>query len=447
VSRVHSQFLPETNTGSVPELWTGVTRLSGVCPKTSQETAKSADKPKIRVMSATPETRILFVDDEPLILELLQLTVEQMKGEWDSRFVESGEQALKLMAREPFSAVVSDLRMPRMSGSQLLIEVMKRYPGTMRIILSGYPDRDEVMRCVGATHQFLSKPCEISTIKATLERMRALRERLHSAEIRQLLAGKERLPSIPAIYFEIVETLQHPDCSVEAIGELVSRDPGLTAKILQLVNSAFFGFAREVSSARDAVMLLGIGTIRSLALTTHLFSAFKGEGICPVEQVWKHSMQVARVAREIVEMQCGDDTLSEEAFTAGMLHDIGKMILADQMPDRYAELQERAAQEKRPLSDVEEETLGATHADIGAYLLDLWGLPVPLVEAVALHHHPLRANEFAFSSLTAVHVANHLVMTVAGNAALDGLDALYLDRLGLGSRLLEWRAACADLCE
>jgi len=99
VSRVHSQFLPETNTGSVPELWTGVTRLSGVCPKTSQETAKSADKPKIRVMSATPETRILFVDDEPLILELLQLTVEQMKGEWDSRFVESGEQALKLMAR------------------------------------------------------------------------------------------------------------------------------------------------------------------------------------------------------------------------------------------------------------------------------------------------------------------------------------------------------------
>jgi putative nucleotidyltransferase with HDIG domain len=399
-------------------------------------------------MSATPETRILFVDDEPLILELLQLTVEGTEGEWDSRFVESGEQALQLMEREQFSLVVSDMRMPRMTGSQLLNEVMKRYPATMRIILSGYPDRDEVMRCVGATHQFLAKPCEISAITATLKRMRGLRERLHSAEIRQLLAGRERLPSIPSIYFEILDALENPDCSIDAISELVSQDPGLTAKILQLVNSAFFGFAREVSSAREGVMLLGIGTIRSLALTTHLFGVFKGEGVCPVEQIWKHSMQVARAAREIVEIQCGDDTLSEEAFTAGMLHDIGKMILAEQMPEKYLELLQRAAKEKRPLTELEEETLGATHADIGAYLLDLWGLPVSLVEAVALHHHPLGATEMAFSPLTAVHVADHLVMMAAGNTgALDSLDALYLDRLGLGSRLQDWRAACADLCE
>ena len=397
-------------------------------------------------MSATPETRILFVDDEPLILELLQLTVQEMKGEWDSRFVESGEQALKLMEREQFSLVVSDMRMPRMTGSQLLNEVLKRYPATMRIILSGFPDREEVMRCVGATHQFLSKPCEIAAIKATLRRMRGLRERLHSAEIRQLLSGREKLPSIPSIYFEILQALENPDCSIEAISDLVSRDPGLTAKILQLVNSAFFGFAREVSSAREAVMLLGVGTIRSLALTTQLFGQFKGEGVCPVEQVWKHSMQVARVAREIVEIQCGDETLSEEAFTAGMLHDVGKMILAEQMPGVYLELLQQAAREKKPLMELEEKALGTSHAEIGAYLLDLWGLPVALVEAVALHHHPLRTGQLAFSSLTAVHVANHLVMVADNSAPADTLDALYLDQLGLGSRLEEWRSACADLC-
>src|SRR5206468_231956 len=122
-----------------------------------------------------------------LILELLELTVAEMKGEWETHFVGSGEQALKLMEKQRFSLVVSDLRMPKMTGGQLLNEVMKRYPATIRILLSGYPDREEVFRCVGATHQFLSKPCEVSAIKATLRRMQGLRERLHRDEIGQLL--------------------------------------------------------------------------------------------------------------------------------------------------------------------------------------------------------------------------------------------------------------------
>jgi HD-like signal output (HDOD) protein len=399
-------------------------------------------------LKASFKTRILFVDDEPSILELLQLTVESMKGEWETKFAESGEKALALMEREAFDLVVSDMRMPGMTGAQLLNEVMRRYPGTSRIILSGYAERDDVMRCVGATHQFLAKPCEIPALQATLSRIRGLRERLRGDDLQKIVIRKDSLPSVPAVYFDLVEALQQPDCPTERIGDIVATDPGLTAKILQLVNSAFFGFAREVSSASEAVLLLGVGTIRSLALTTHLFSAFEAvecEG-WSVEQVWRHSVRVGQWARKLVALEGQDDNLAEQAFTAGILHDIGKLILLNNLSVAYLDLVAQATKANRPLAEAEHEALGATHADVGAYLLDLWGLPAPLVEAVALHHEPGRAAALVFGPLTAVHVADVLENASSGtntHGASCHLDSLYLDQLSLGSRVEAWRRTLA----
>src|SRR5260221_9747577 len=173
-------------------------------------------------MNDSSKTSILFVDDEPLLLELFQLTVQAMQGEWEASFADSGEKALSLMEKQAFDLVVSDMRMPGMSGAQLLNEVMKRHPATNRIILSGYADREEVLRCVGAAHQFLAKPCQRATIETTLNRVRSLRERLRSKEIQKLVGKKDSLPSIPAVYFKILEALQNPECSIESIGEVVA---------------------------------------------------------------------------------------------------------------------------------------------------------------------------------------------------------------------------------
>lgn len=180
-----------------------------------------------------------------MILNLLKLSLASMRHEWEMRFVDSGEAALALIKDQPFDIVVSDMRMPRMSGAQLLNEVMKRFPATIRIILSGYAEQEQVLKCVGATHQFLTKPFNLDALKTTLNRCRRSKARLPNAEIQKLLARRDRLPSIPTVYFQIVEALQAPDCPAQRLGEIVATDPALTAKILQLVNSAFFGFARE----------------------------------------------------------------------------------------------------------------------------------------------------------------------------------------------------------
>jgi putative nucleotidyltransferase with HDIG domain len=401
-------------------------------------------------MPENPRLRLMFVDDEPAVLRMLQAMLRPMQKEWDMGFAESGELALRLMEQQPWDVLVSDMRMPGMNGAQLLNEVMKRYPRTVRIILSGYADEELVMKCVGATHQYLAKPLDLGVLKSTLRRIGALNERLASESLRTLVARITSLPSMPAVYVQVVEALQVPDCPIEHIGEIISADPALTAKILKLVNSAFFGYAREVSNVVEAIQMLGVGVIRSLALSVDLFSRFDHVVFreCSVDLIWNHSFQTALLARKIVQLEGGDEKMLDQAFTAGLLHDVGKLVLAANVPVPYRGVITQARSRNCSLFLVEQEVFKASHADVGAYLLGIWGLPTALVEAVAFHHNPGASVDTYFTPLTAVHAAN--VLCQGANActtdtALSAVDGDYLARLGLKDRMAVWLEARAGI--
>ena len=396
-------------------------------------------------MSDELKTRILFVDDEPMVLEVLQLALKPLAGDWEMAFVESGEKALNLIEERPVDVIVSDMCMPGMTGAQLVNEVRKRHPATIRLILSAHSDEEMVMKCLGSAHQFLTKPFNLIKLKSTLNQIYQLKQKLKSDGIRRLVTKMDCLPSMPVIYFQILDTLQKPDCSLQQIAEIVARDPGLTTKLLQLVNSAFFGFATKVSTAQEACMLLGVGTIRSLALTLHLFSAFDGKRLEQrfVERVWKHSLKVGGLSKKIAQFECADERKIEQSFTAGLLHDVGKLILAGGLGESYVELTVQARDQSLALTDLEQKTFDTNHADVGAYLLDLWGLPLPLVEAVAFHHQPAKAQEMVFGALTVVHVANALANELEssiGGVTVPGLDLDYLALFGLQNRINSWRS-------
>jgi putative nucleotidyltransferase with HDIG domain len=388
------------------------------------------------------KSRILFVDDEPHLLKMLQMALHRMT-EWDASFVESGEAALALMETRQFDVVISDMRMPRMSGAQFLNEVMRRSPRTLRIILSGFADQALVMSCIGATHQYLTKPCSLETLRAVLRRLRKLNTRLNSPELKELTGKIVSLPSIPSLYYSIMDALQDPNCSTDRIGEVVSSDPAMTAKLLQLVNSAFFGFARNVSSSAEAVQLLGLDRIRGLALSLLIFNAFESRKLqaLSIEAVWKHSLKTALGAQRIAQMETDDEAIGEQSFTAGLLHDLGKLIFADSLPEKYAAALSQSTKEKRPLVQQEIQTFGASHAELGAYVLEMWGLPVPLVEAVAWHHAPGDAESPDFGPLTTVHVANALFASDNTARSTDFVSKDYLNAIGKADRLAEWHKA------
>jgi HD-like signal output (HDOD) protein len=385
------------------------------------------------------KSQVLFVDDEVLILQGLQRSMRVMRNEWEMTFVDNAAAALAFMEKQPVDVIVSDMRMPAMNGAQLLGEVMKRYPKTVRLILSGHADQDLILQCVGSTHQFLSKPCDPEQLRATVTRAMALESKLKNERLQQLVGQMEHLPSVPSLYSEIVDKMHDPETTLEDIGAIIAKDIGMTANILKLVNSAFFGLRRQVASPAEAVAYLGLDTIKSLVLSTHAFSKFatlQVEGFS-LTQLWDHSMQTAAAAKRLVQVELNDRKLMDEAFVSGLLHDAGKTALAFNFPDQYGKILERAKSGGVDFLQVECETFGASHADVGGYLLGLWGLPTPVVEAIALHHQPMLTATDSFTPLTAVHVANAIIN--ARTAREPEVDAGYLERLKLTDRLNGWR--------
>jgi HD-like signal output (HDOD) protein len=328
-----------------------------------------------------------------------------------------------------------------MNGAQLLTEVMKRHPKTIRLVLSGHADQDLILKCVGSTHQYLSKPCEPEMLRQTVTRALDLEASLRNERLQKLIAQMEHLPSVPSLYSEIVEKMNHPEASLSEVGDIIARDIGMTAKILKLVNSAFFGLRREVSSPGEAVAYIGLDTIKSLVLSLHAFAQYEADqpGGFSLNALWSHSLATGAAAKEIALLEKVERKVVDEAFASGLLHDAGKAALAFNFPDQYgAVMRQVAANGGDPLA-AEHDTFGANHADVGGYLLGLWGLPTPVVEAIALHHHPAESKNQSFSPLTAVHVANTL--TQASGPGTPALDMNYLERLQLAGRLDSWREA------
>ena len=390
--------------------------------------------------------RVLFVDDQPEILAGLRRMLRVLRNEWDMEFAESGEQALALAAKLPFDVVVSDMRMPGMDGTQLLTKIKAAYPETVRIILSGQADQTSVLRAVVPAHQYLAKPCDAEALKNTVARACSLRDTLQDKSLIRVVSNVTTLPSLPHIFTKLLEELQKEDASMQVVSELIARDVGMTAKLLQMVNSAFFGIPRRVESPAHAAALLGLDVLKPLVLSAGVFSQFDTENFqtYSVDDVMEHSLFVSRLAEEIAKSYSDDKHLAEDALIAGLLHDVGQLLLLAYLPEQFADALTLGREKGVSLFDAEIEYLGASHGDVGAYLLGLWGLADPIVEAVAFHHRPARSKTDAFCPLTAVHVANMLANDSQPSCDVTysvDVDVDYLERIGVADQLPKWRDA------
>ena len=384
--------------------------------------------------------RLLFVDDEAMVLSGLRRSLHGMRDLWDMQFVESAEAALQALEKERYDAIISDMRMPLMDGADLLDQVKERYPDVVRMILSGQSSREAVYRSISPAHQYLSKPCDPQELSSRLSQAFAMRDLLANPSLKTMIARLRSIPSLPTLYEELTVALQSEDFSLAGIAKIISKDVGMAAKILQLANSAFIGSSGRVSSLSQALTLIGTETVRTLVLSVHVFSQFEGKPkvAASLPALWDHSIAVSTLAQQIASAENCPKVQVEECFTAGLLHDIGKVVLLAELAGDYIQMYGADAAAN---TQVERERLGCTHAEVGAYLMSIWGLPFSLVLAVAYHHHPGESAETKFSSLTAVHAADAIVsetetFPLNHDIAIDGP---YLSRLGLSEREGVWR--------
>jgi HD-like signal output (HDOD) protein len=391
--------------------------------------------------------RVLFVDDEQLLLDGLRDVLRKQRKRWDMHFVNDARVAIERMQAQPFDAVVTDMRMPGMDGAALLAHIKQHFAACARIILSGQADRDSVLRALPNAHQFLSKPCDPDLLISVIERVNQLQSKLADASIRNIVGGIDQLPSAPSTYWDLTLAAENPDTSLLDIAAIVERDPAMSLKVLQLVNSAYFGAARRVSSVQQAVSRLGLELLKALTLSVHAFATLQAppcEGFS-LDALQQHSFATAQLAKQLA----SDPAVATEAFAASVLHDVGKLVLAVGAAQPFARALALQRERERPLYEVEQELLGTTHAEVGAYLLGSWGLPLTMVETVAYHHMPGNAPEDCRPVLAAVHAADALVDRTHYKSVEPGrdhkLDLVFLEQAGLSAELPRWRELARKL--
>jgi HD-like signal output (HDOD) protein/ActR/RegA family two-component response regulator len=392
---------------------------------------------------------LLIVDDEPKVVQAIRQLLLNMGDQWTVDCATSAAEALQILALRPINIIISDLVMPGMDGAQLLSEVMLRYPHTTRIIMCWQADQPHLTKVFGVAHQYLYKPCDAKALRDLLNGVLTRGDLLKNNKLQQLVSQLRSVPSLPSLYCEVMKEMKSADASLEKAGQIIERDPGMSAKILQLVNSAFFGIRRHISSPEEAIFYLGIETVKALVLSLQIFSRFDESRLrlCHLGSLWTHSWSAGVLSRHICAVEDSDKEIADHAFVAGLVHDIGKLVLAANLPDQYRAACLLAKQKNMLLFEAEKEVFGATHAEVGGFLLDLWGLPDVVVDAVAFHHAPSWSTSDLFTPLTALHAADvldHDHETADSPYECNRMDLEYLARLGLTDRFAIWQASCWD---
>lgn len=333
--------------------------------------------------------RVLFVDDEVRVLEALERVLFDIETNWQTAFASSAELAFAELAKHSYDVVVSDLRMSGIDGVALLTRVRDLYPRAVRIVLSGHSDEEVALKMVRVAHQFLAKPCAAETLHHIISRTDQLTRVLGDRKLQAIVGQVGTLPSAPRLHQELTRLLDREETPAAAVAAVIKQDPAMTAKLLQVASSAFFNTSASVADVESAIMRLGFRTLRSLTGSCGAFECAPRGSDAPstsVEALQRRSLAVARTASGMAKLP--ED--ASVAYMAGLLCDVGQLVLACTAPERLYVTQAEALQTGVSAHVAEKSTWGTTHAEIGAFLLGLWGLPFQVVEAVANHHAPER---------------------------------------------------------
>lgn len=395
---------------------------------------------------------ILFVDDDENIISGIRRQLRPYRETWQLFFAENGNQALRIMQQNPVDLVISDMLMPEMRGDELFKKISQLYPGVIRVLLSGYADEETMQCALEVAHQHLIKPCNADTLREAITQIFDVQACVKNPRIIESMGDPNQLPSLPKIYRELTAALADERTTVNDLAGIFALDMVLSAKLLQLVNSAYFGLHRVVSNLGDAISMIGIKKLNSLVLSVHLKTAF------PVtdpnmerymQYLWADAVRVAELAKLISISEHQQQDRPDQAYLGGLLHNMGLLVFLSRGGDQLNTLMEQVKNTDIPVSDLETRIFGFNRSEAAAYILSLWKIPPRIIESILLQNTPSQASYDGVSALTAVHVAACLlkpaVMRECDRLFDITLDSRYLQRIDKLERLPDWQLLAAKV--
>ena len=418
--------------------------------------AAGALSPSVAADQGSPwagaDLQVLLLRDRKTVSPEITAQFEgKQVSHWGLRVVDEVSAAKQDLASGPVDVIMADVSVP---ASHPVVESLFKWardhcPGTVRVALSSRSEPLGVFEALRIAHQMLPVPLHLNDFLDALRRIEFLRMLMTNASLQDVVGDIGALPAVPRLYSELTRALADPMTDMRRVGAIVQQDPAISAKLLQLVNSAFFGLSRKISGIDDATVLLGIGVVRQLALLSEVAAAYEGRidlGELSLDQLQLRAFKAATLASRLVK----DPTHGSDIYSAALLHGVGRLVFAGCFPKENAAIAEEVKRQGgRHRHTLEIEACSVSHAELGAYLLGIWGLPMPVVEAVAFHHSPDVLQRPGLDVTGVVHIASHLVADhFVGdlspvNDVVDGdhgsLDVGYLARLGVLKKLPKWR--------
>lgn len=381
---------------------------------------------------------ILFVDDNENILQGLRRNLRSRREVWDMYFAESGEAALEIMRTATPDVVVSDIRMPGIDGVELLKQVKKSSPESIRLVLSGQCEEEMIPTLLEVSHQYLAKPFETEVLVRLIEKLLAARDKLQDGGLKEFITGCAALPSLPSLHEEIVTELKRDMPEMRAVENLLLRDISLIAKIFQVVNSSYFGPNGDINTVSHVWDILGFEKIKSLILNGHIIAPLDASlrNDSTATELWQLSLLTARIARLIAKTEGLSQKICDKVWIAGLLHGIGALVLC------------KYRRSSGVLAGLLDPHVPDSYTVTGGFLGTLWALPRDICYVILHHASPSAAGEDGDRNVLAiVHAAQAFALTKMIPETLEEmyLDDDFLKDMGLQEKLDSWRAVSATI--
>lgn len=386
---------------------------------------------------------LLIIDSNLEATESYQKALAPKAASWTVHYAASADEGLKLAEAHTPDIIVTALSLNDGQGLKVLSQAIDAAPLAHAFIAAEESDRPQLAAAFEGGCRYLPSPCPSDRLLLEFQRCLAIDAWLESPVIKEIVSSRSEFESLPAHHHQIVTALNAPHSAIDEVAEAIANDLALSAKVLETANSSFYGFDENVADIKQAISLLGLSNTRNIVLATHVFSKVgqDSEHQSLIKEIWHHSIAVAGAARRICLHETNNHCAAEEAYSAGLLHDIGKIVLLGVVPDEYIEAQRLSREESLSAWQTEYKVLGCDHAEVGAYLLAKWGLPSTVSEAAALHHRPANSCHGTFSTLAAVHAANAIVRKRRNPKHADATPITnFLIEIGKSQQWADWEA-------
>lgn len=358
---------------------------------------------------------ILFVDDEINILKSLKRAF--LDEDYNLFFAQSANEALAIMEKDYIDLIISDMRMPNISGFELLKTVKERFPTTIRVILSGYADENLVFKAIQANiaKLYILKPWDNENLKQIIKTIFDLEDMIKDKKCLEIINNIDYIPTLKNLYYKITRAIEQ-ELSIDEIVKCIEEDPAISSKLLQIANSAFYNL--KTASIKQAMIYLGLVNVKNIVLNTTVFECLQDGSNKSL--LWQHANIANSVFYYLFETIM-KRKVNDSFASAGLLHGIGQLILLRTYPKRYMEYITclKNTKEMVDYEKIELELFGITHPELGAVLLNWWDIPLPVVEVALFHHRPYDERIINKELVCAVNIACYCSWDILGIHSLQ----------------------------